>query len=104
MTNRKYENEYQAYLKLPLATMNEESLIYKEGWVKITGLSFISPHPHRHYTYEEFEEAMDNNEDFLKFFQHNNIQKAFKHNMNNTNNKNYDKRNIGFFGDIENDE
>ena len=56
---------YELYCSLPLATRTDKSRIYPK-YVKITGRSFSHPHPHRHFTVEEFIDCLDKNKDFKK--------------------------------------
>ena len=44
---------YGLYCTTPLVTRTDKSRIYPK-YVKITGRSFSHPHPHRHFTFEEF--------------------------------------------------
>ena len=44
---------YELYKSIPLKEIGKPSRIYPK-YVVITGRSIISPHPHRHYTFEEF--------------------------------------------------
>lgn len=57
---------YEKYLQFPLATVTTPSVIYDRGHVVIEGLSFIHPHPHRHYTFEEFVNAYNEKDQRLK--------------------------------------
>jgi hypothetical protein len=52
---------YQYYLSIPLSEIGKRSRIYPK-YVLITGRSFAGPHPHRHYTIDEFAERL--NDDF----------------------------------------
>lgn len=49
---------YQLYLAIPLEKRWNKSRIYPD-YVVLTGRAFISPHPHRHYTFEEFVDKFD---------------------------------------------
>lgn len=49
---------YQWYLSIPLKKRGNESRIYPD-YVVLTGRSFAGPHPHRHYTFEEFVDKFD---------------------------------------------
>lgn len=53
---------YQYYLSIPFSEIGKRSRIYPK-YVMITGRSFGGgPHPHRHYTIDEFVERL--NDDF----------------------------------------
>ena len=52
--DKKINEGYLEYLKLPLATAAEETEIYAKDWCVLTGLAYCMPHPHRHYTLAEF--------------------------------------------------
>lgn len=60
------EEKYQKYLEIPKFGRNDFSTykvnIYKYDWCVLTGLSIISPHPHRYYTFEEFVEKCKTDE------------------------------------------
>lgn len=60
---------YAKYKLMPLATVADHraSHIYNEKWVVQTGLSIVAPHPHRHYTLEEFEEKLNKDAKFKEF-------------------------------------
>lgn len=49
---------YEEYIEMPKGKVGfgVPETIYSNGWCVIIGKSFISPHPHRHYTFEEFVE------------------------------------------------
>lgn len=51
---------YQLYLSIPLEERGNRSRIYPD-YVVITGRSIIHPHPHRHYTFDEFVDKFDDN-------------------------------------------
>ncbi len=51
---QKLKNGYDEYLKLPKAGRNINSELYNNQWCFLTGMSIISPHPHRHFTFLEF--------------------------------------------------
>jgi thymidylate synthase len=61
---------YKKYLQEPLANVTNlnSSLIYNKEWVVHTGLSFMSPTPHRHFTSEEFAERIKSDDEFAKKF------------------------------------
>ena len=54
---------YNYYLSIPLWTIQNQSWIYPD-YVKITGRAFKAPHPHRHFSFEEFVYKLDSNEKF----------------------------------------
>jgi hypothetical protein len=62
---------YAKYLLLPTCKFtdpsSENSIIYKKGYVVITGLGFDDPNPHRHYTLLEFEEKINEDAKFKEF-------------------------------------
>lgn len=63
---------YEQYLSLPKATIHKkDSEIYNNRWCVITGRSFRFPNPHRHYSYREFIEKLDNDEKFRERFLNN---------------------------------
>ena len=49
---------YYLYLSIPESTITEKTWIYP-NYVVRTGSSITSPHPHRHYNFEEFIELYD---------------------------------------------
>lgn len=49
---------YQYYLSIPLSELGKRSRIYPK-YVVIIGRSTAGPHPHRHYTIDEFVEHID---------------------------------------------
>lgn len=54
---------YNYYLSIPLWTIQNQSWIYPD-YVKITGRAFKAPHPHRHYSFEEFIDKLHSSTDF----------------------------------------
>ena len=44
---------YELYCSIPKWTVDNHSRIYPK-YVVITGRAFSAPHPHRHYSFEEF--------------------------------------------------
>ena len=57
---RKYEKEYEEYLKQELPNRkNYEPFLKKMNWCIQNGRSIIAPHPHRHFSYEEFENKIN---------------------------------------------
>ena len=67
----KLEEAYKEYLKMPKAKssgFNRDSEIYSNNWCVLTGLAFMHPHTHRHFTFEEFIENCNNNETLYNRF------------------------------------
>lgn len=61
MRTKTIEDSYQEYLKLPLVTRGAFRVsreLYDNQWCILTGLACMDPHPHRHYTLEEFKLAI----------------------------------------------
>lgn len=54
---------YELYCSIPLATIMDKSRIYPK-YVKIIGRSITYPHPHRHFTFEEFIDCLIKDSDF----------------------------------------
>ena len=56
---------YELYLSIPLRPMGQKlwSRLYPK-YVVITGRAFSAPHPHRHYTFEEFIDKLYEDSDF----------------------------------------
>jgi hypothetical protein len=54
---------YELYCSIPLWKIGSPSRIYPE-YVTITGRAFIAPHPHRHYTLEEFIDKLNEDTNF----------------------------------------
>jgi len=52
---------------MPLANISDLTLLYKKGWCILTGLSFCAPHPHRHFTEEEFNLRIKEDNDFYNY-------------------------------------
>ena len=52
---------YELYCSIPKWNVTNPSRIYPD-YVVITGRAFKCPHPHRHYTFEEFVNKL--NEDY----------------------------------------
>ena len=51
------KEKYQKYLLIPKfdrRTKDSVINIYSTGWSMLTGRAIIAPHPHRHFTFEEF--------------------------------------------------
>ena len=46
------------YQTIPLTTIHKSTRIYPK-YVVITGRSISHPHPHRHYTFEEFMDKLN---------------------------------------------
>lgn len=56
---------YEYYLSIPLWTVWNPSWIYP-NYVVITGRAFSAPHPHRHYSFEEFIDKLYSDPEFKK--------------------------------------
>lgn len=56
---------YEYYLSIPKWRIGNHSWIYPE-YVVITGRAFSAPHPHRHYTFEEFIDKLYSDPEFKK--------------------------------------
>ena len=54
---------YELYCSIPLWKRDNQSRIYPD-YVVLTGRAFIAPHPHRHYTLEEFIDKLEKDPDF----------------------------------------
>ena len=54
---------YELYCSIPLRKIGSPSRIYPE-YVTITGRAIIAPHPHRHYTLEEFIDKLNEDPNF----------------------------------------
>lgn len=54
---------YELYCSIPLWKPCNQSRIYPE-YVVITGRAFRAPHPHRHYTIEEFIDKLEKDPNF----------------------------------------
>ena len=57
---------YELYLSInlrPLYGLKRWSRLYPK-YVVITGRAFVAPHPHRHYTFEEFVDKLEEDPDF----------------------------------------
>lgn len=54
---------YELYCSIPLWTRSNQSRIYPD-YVILTGRAFCAPHPHRHYTLEEFIDKLEKDPDF----------------------------------------
>ena len=54
---------YQYYLSIPLTTIDNRTRIYPK-YVKILGRSMTTPHPHRHFSFEEFIDKLYEDTDF----------------------------------------
>ncbi len=61
------EQLFELYLQQPLANRIKSSMLYDKGFVALTGRAIISPHPHRHYTFEEFVNEYNENKRFSTF-------------------------------------
>jgi len=72
--NERMKEGYLRYLAMPLETIcGSDSILYKKGWVKITGLSFAPPHPHEYYTYNEFLDKFMDDLEFSDYFFNDNL-------------------------------
>ena len=56
---------YEYYLSIPKWSIQKRSWIYPEYVIR-TGRSFAAPHPHRHYTFEEFIDKLYSDPEFKK--------------------------------------
>lgn len=54
---------YQYYLSIPLWSTQNQSWIYPD-YVRLIGRSFRAPHPHRHFSFEEFADKLNSDEKF----------------------------------------
>ena len=54
---------YTSIRLIPLHGLNRWSRLYPK-YVVITGRSFSAPHPHRHYTFEEFVDKLHEDPNF----------------------------------------
>lgn len=57
---------YRLYCSIPKWTVDNPSRIYPK-YVVITGRSFSAPHPHRHYSFEEFIDKLYTDPKFKEF-------------------------------------
>lgn len=60
---------YEAYLEIAKHDRWKRDVIdiYTSNWCVLTGRACVSPHPHRHYTFEEFKEAFVNDSTLRDF-------------------------------------
>jgi len=58
---------FEEYKALPEASRNGRVELYP-NWCIITGRSFMHPHPHRHYTSQEFYHKLGSDSDFAERF------------------------------------
>jgi hypothetical protein len=63
MNDRQLYELYTSIQLIPLYGLNRWSRLYPE-YVVITGRSFLDPHPHRHYTFEEFVDKLNEDPHF----------------------------------------
>lgn len=56
---------YELYRSIPKWTVNNPSWIYPD-YVVLTGRAFRAPHPHRHYSFEEFINKLYSDSEFKK--------------------------------------
>ena len=61
------DKAFEFYLSQPKASLHNESIIYNNLWVQLTGLACLHPHPHRYYTKEEFTEKINSDKAFENF-------------------------------------
>jgi hypothetical protein len=54
---------YGLYLSIPLTEVGKPSRLYP-NYVKITGKAFSHPHPHRHYSFNEFVDKLESDSSF----------------------------------------
>ena len=54
---------YELYCSIPKWSRTNPSRIYPD-YVVITGRAFMCPHPHRHYTFEEFVNRLNEDPNF----------------------------------------
>ena len=62
---------YELYCSIPKWTVGNPSRIYPK-YVVITGRSIIAPHPHRHYSFEEFVDKLNEDPEFKNIILNNN--------------------------------
>lgn len=58
---------YQFYLSKPLATSDNLTDLYLRKYCIRTGRAFSAPHPHRHYSFEEFIDKLYTDPKFKEF-------------------------------------
>jgi hypothetical protein len=56
---------YDLYCSIPKWTVVNPTRIYPK-YVVITGRAFSAPHPHRHYSFEEFIDKLNADSDFRR--------------------------------------
>ena len=56
---------FEYYLSIPLAERSKPSWIYPI-YVRIVGRSCIGPHPHKHFSLEEFLDKLQSDKEFYK--------------------------------------
>ena len=54
---------YELYCSIPISTMRKRTRIYPK-YVIITGIGFCYPHPHRHYSFDEFIDKLNEDTNF----------------------------------------
>jgi hypothetical protein len=54
---------YEYYLSIPLTRPGKRTRIYPK-YVVITGRAISAPHPHRHYSFEEFIDKLNEDPNF----------------------------------------
>ena len=55
---------YELYCSIPKWTVDNHSRIYPKYVVKKMGRAFSAPHPHRHYSFEEFIDKLNEDPNF----------------------------------------
>lgn len=56
---------YELYCSIPKWSRANQSRIYPD-YVVLTGRACIAPHPHRHYSFEEFIDKLNKDPNFKK--------------------------------------
>lgn len=65
---------YELYCSIPKWNISNQSRIYPD-YVVITGRAFRAPHPHRHYTFEEFVDRLNEDPNFKNVILNDNIKR-----------------------------
>jgi hypothetical protein len=65
---------YELYCSIPKWTIWNRSRIYPE-YVVLTGRAFSAPHPHRHYSFEEFVDKLNKDPNFKNVILNDNIKR-----------------------------
>lgn len=67
--NKMIDDAYAEYLKVPKASSHRhDGTIYRQGWCVEIGKACRSPHPHRHFTFDEFIEQVMSDDEFKNEF------------------------------------